>query len=224
MIKLYILIFASILLIASCSPISKSARVGSHNNTTASKNAQSDKNTIDNRTKAITHPNDTLVIQMPDVISKPQPNIDKSNKETMAGQEFGSKPPKESQEEFISKELDIAIGLYEQNKIDNAQKKIISILSTIDSNNVYYNKAKYFLTECNIAKKQLSIAKKSLNELYNTGSLEAELAEKVILRLGQLSCLQKDINGAVKYFVELKERFPNSELLPLANCDFIKKK
>jgi len=47
--------------------------------------------------------------------------------------------------------------------------------------------------------------------------------EKVLLRIGQIFCQEKDFDSAEKYFIQLKNKFPNSMFNRLANCNFIKK-
>lgn len=228
MIKHLLLVLISIFLVNSCSPVRQTARIGSSSQSKELDKRTNDKNdsTIsietDNQERKInetqTQIGDTLIIQLPDVI---QPNI-KPNKiidENPAGDKVD-----DGDNESIKKELDHAIELYEKNKIDDAQKKLMTILSTLSKENRQYYQARYYLTECSIAKNKTKEAKKELEELYKIETLEDEILEKVILRLGQIACTNKNNEKANEYFDELKDKFPDSELIKLANCNFLKKK
>lgn len=228
MIKILLFVLTTTLFMNSCSPVRQTARIGS-----SSQSKELDKRTIDKNDSTIsietdnqerkinetqTQIGDTLVIQLPDVVQtnvKPNKIIDKNP----AGDKVD-----DGDNESIKKELDAAIILYENNKIDDAQKKLMTILSTLSKENRQYYQARYYLTECSIAKNRTKEAKKELEELYKIETLEDDILEKVILRLGQIACINKNIEKANEYFEELKDRFPESELINLANCNFIKKK
>lgn len=230
MIRILILVLTTFVLINSCSPVRQNARIGSVNQSKdLEKKANQEKVRIEkddgsNPSQEIrinrnqTQIGDTLIIQLPDVVQsnvKPAKLMD----ENPAGDKVD-----EGDNESIKKELDKAIGLYENNKIDEAHKKLITILSTLSKENRQYFQAKYYIAECSIAKNKTKEAKKELEELYETETLEDGILEKVILRLGQISCLNKNTAIANEYFEELKDRFPESVLINLANCNFTKKK
>lgn len=230
MIKILLFVIATLFFIYSCSPVRQTARIGSSNQTKELEkriNERSDSTiSVDSENQNIerkisenkTQIGDTLIIQLPDVV---QPNV-KPNKvidKNPAGEKVD-----DGDNQTIKNELDIAIELYENNKVDDAQKKLLTILSTLSKENRQYYQARYYLTECSIAKNKTKEAKKELEELYKIETLEDDILEKVILRLGQISCLNKNNEKANEYFEELKDRFPASELINLANCNFVKKK
>lgn len=229
MIRILIFVLTTTILINSCSPVRQTARIGSNNNSKELENKanlETDStilsDEVNNQEIKInenqTQIGDTLIIQLPDVF---QPNI-KPNK-VIDKNPAGDKVD-DGDNETIKNELETAIELYENNKIDAAQRKLITILSTLSKENRQYYQARYYLTECSIAKNKTKEAKKELEELYKIETLEDGILEKVILRLGQIECINKNSEKANEYFEELKDRFPESELKNLANCNFVKKK
>lgn len=230
MIRILLFVFTTTLFMNSCSPVRQTARIGStnHSKELEKKVNEDDKNALKadniNNSQEIkinenqTQIGDTLIIQLPDVV---QPNM-KPNKvfdENPAGDKID-----DGDNETIKNELESAIDLYENNKIDAAQKKLITILSTLSKENRQYYQAKYYLTECSISKNKTKEAQKELEDLYKIETLEDDILEKVILRLGQIACINKNTEKANEYFEELKDKFPDSELINLANCNFVKKK
>jgi len=228
MIKLIIILTVTVFLLFSCSPVSNKARIGSVTNSKelVDKNEEklniaSIEDSILNTEKIINDSQkqvgDTLMIQLPDVMESSNSFTDKKDSNPA-----GSKVD-DGDNESIQNELELAVDLYEQNKIDKAQEKLVAILSTLSKENRQYYQARYYLSECDISKNKLKVAKKNLEELFKTETLEDDILEKVILRLGQIECFNKNNDKANEYFEELKDRFPSSELLKLANCDFVKK-
>jgi len=229
MIKLIIIVTVTMFLLFSCSPVSNKERIGSVTNSKELVDKNREKinsasiNDSTNKSEKIVSDNqkqvgDTLMIQLPDVVE----NSNSSNNDKDSNP-AGSKVD-DGDNESIQNELELAVDLYEQNKIDKAQEKLVAILSTLSKENRQYYQARYYLSECDISKNKLKVAKKNLEELFNTETLEDEILEKVILRLGQIECFNKNNEKANEYFEELKDRFPRSELIKLANCDFAKKK
>ncbi len=220
MIKIIAIIFISSLLLYSCSPVSSTARIGS---TSKSKDIVANNSNLNNNNSELSNKNDnnsdTLTIKLPDVIAKSEPNDISSVNDNKAGSSKDN-----NSAISVRTALDNAIQLYEKGKIDAAEKSLISILASIDIKNSQYLEAKYYLSECNIAKNKLKVAKSDLVELYNSKTIDNSILERIILRLGQIECTYKNTKKAIEYFDELKSRFPESKLIELANCNFIKKK
>ena len=203
---------ALLFLFAACSPVSKTMKIGSNSKNTeieSSENSVVRKDTIKKNHRFI----DTVIVPLPDV----KPAETKKSKPEPIGN------PKEVKNNFEN-EFRQAVELYENGAIDKSRKKFSVLLATLNPSEPMYYETVYYLAECNITQNKLKDANQELLALYKNSKVSNELKEKIILRLGQICCYNKDMKNADLYFAELNEKFPESKLLPLANCNFLKNK
>ena len=121
-----------------------------------------------------------------------------------------------------------AIALFESalQEFDNQQfteccSKFNTIAETFLPTDSLFFEAKFYECECKIVDNKVVDAKLLLEALYGDPDIPKNVLERVIVRLGQIQCLLKNPADAKHYFDELKNKYPNSIYLKVANCDAI---
>ena len=59
-------------------------------------------------------------------------------------------------------------------------------------------------------------------QIENDPMLTDIVNERVLVRLGQIYCVEKDQQKAEDYFKLLRNTYPESIYIPLADCDVVK--
>lgn len=124
----------------------------------------------------------------------------------------------------IDKEIELANQLLEHGETEKAREKFSILSSTLPYGDSLYYEAKFGEIECLIAQNNIVQAKKLLQELNKDKGINAETEEKTLVRLGQIECIQNNQPEAETYFNQLKNKYPRSIYLKVANCNFLKKK
>ncbi len=86
-----------------------------------------------------------------------------------------------------------------------------------EKDDIYYDSG-FYTAECLILANDLETAEKMLINILDASSVSSAILEKVIVRLGHVYCLQGKESIAQRYFTRLKNEYPNSEYLKVANC------
>lgn len=209
-----------LILFYSCSPVSRTVKVGSTKKIPTAKPIETTNSNINKTSDNEILANDTIDILLPEVKISVKP-------ESKSNNTINNYSPTES--DIINEDLSIenlleqAIDYYEKQEITKSRKVLVDILSKIKKSDDKYSEVLYYLAECDISENKLVKAKEKLNEIYSNNNVESQILEKVLLRLGQIYCYEKKNSKAMEYFNELKALNPNSILNKLANCNFIKK-
>jgi TolA-binding protein len=214
----------------SCSPVRSTVDVGSK---LKNKSNQEDTSETEVNIAKKNKParfQDTTFIEIPPVT--PPKDFYKNNQSDMKSGDNSLKAQTFNENEIelninsqsINNEFDAAIKLFDSQKFDEACSKFAFFESTLRDKDSLTYETKYYLAECNIAKNNFIPAINILDGLYENKNIPDNLLEKVIVRLGQIQCAQKKYAIADKFFMELKNRYPESIYNNVANCDFIKKK
>lgn len=84
-----------------------------------------------------------------------------------------------------------------------------------------FYETQFFISECYISLNFLNRAKGLLEQLEGSTSIPDEVMQKVLVRLGQVWCVLDDKINAETYFNLLRQKYPNSKYLPLADCSVV---
>lgn len=123
----------------------------------------------------------------------------------------------------IEKEIELTNQLLEKGEVEIAREKFSVLASTLPYGDSLYYEAKFGEVECLIAQRNITQAKKLLQELSKDKGINAVTEEKTLVRLGQIECIQNNSQAANNYFNQLKNKYPRSIYLKVANCNFLKK-
>jgi len=134
-------------------------------------------------------------------------------------------PPKEptSSKESLSDELNTAIELYHNEKYNEACERFAQLLSLTNKNKKDYQVILYYTSECYIVKNMFDPAKKILQDILSMENLYDDIKERCLVRLGQIYCVEKNLEMANRLFSQLRREFPQSKFKKLADCDAINK-
>ncbi len=78
----------------------------------------------------------------------------------------------------------------------------------------------FYHCECLILENKINEAQAILEDIFDSSAPDA-VKEKVIVRLGQIHCVNGDKKEAQTLFDLLRNRFPSSIYIPVANCDVV---
>jgi len=217
--RIYTLLLV-LILFYSCSPVSRTVKVGSIKKIPTAKPIETTNSNINKTSDNQILDNDTIDIVLPEVKISVK-------SESKSNNTINNYSPKESdiinEDLSIENLLDQAIDYYENQEITKSRNVLEDILSKIKKSDKKYLEVLYYLAECDISENKLTKAKEKLNEIYKNKNVDSQIMEKVLLRIGQIFCYEKNNTKATEYFKELKSLNPNSILNKLANCNFIKK-
>jgi tetratricopeptide (TPR) repeat protein len=217
--RIYTLLLV-LILFYSCSPVSRTVKVGSIKKIPTAKPIETTNSNINKTSDNQILDNDTIDIVLPEVKISVK-------SESKSNNTINNYSPKDSdiinEDLSIENLLDQAIDYYENQEITKSRNVLEDILSKIKKSDEKYLEVLYYLAECDISENKLTKAKEKLNEIYKNKNVDSQIMEKVLLRLGQIFCYEKNNTKATEYFKELKSLNPNSILNKLANCNFIKK-
>lgn len=123
----------------------------------------------------------------------------------------------------IEKEIENANKLLENRELEKAKEKFSVLAATLPYGDSLYYEAKFGEIECLIAQNKIIDSKKLLQDLLKDSNINSETEEKTLVRLGQIECIQKNQTSAENYFNQLREKYPRSIYLKVANCYFLQK-
>ncbi len=96
------------------------------------------------------------------------------------------------------------------------------LMETLPENDSLWFESSFYAAECLVTQSKVDAAGRILRTLLDSEGLPPDILEKVLVRLGQVYCYQKKHEAAEKLFKRLKEEFPESIYIPVANCESIK--
>jgi len=121
----------------------------------------------------------------------------------------------------LNSEVTLAIDLFYEEKYQEACGKFESLSGTITDNDENFFEVRYYLVECMLRENKFEESRQELEFLLNRRSVPDKVMEKILIRLGQIYCLQNKPDTAQPYFNRLKNEFPKSIYIPLANCQSV---
>ena len=125
-------------------------------------------------------------------------------------------------ENFNNSVFVAANELFDSGNFNEAKKQFISVVEQTEVPDSIRFESQFMVAECHVQQSAYVPALNNLIGLESENKLPSGVHEKVLLRLGQLYCTQNDNNKAISYFSKLKNIYPNSRFLALANCNSIK--
>ena len=126
------------------------------------------------------------------------------------------------QKPIIVMQFDKASDNFEKGNYDEACEQIDMFTQTFAKGDSLQYESLFLKSECLIDKEEIEKAERILYNLYTTKYLPSSIMEKVLVRLGQVYCVEDRKKDAEKLFNKLKNKYPNSIYLPLANCEAVK--
>lgn len=195
--KSIIIIILSVLLIYSCSPVrTQNKRVSIQKDNSSEKQAGSEVQSGADIAKVTKNRfSDTTVIYLPTVMQEVDFSLDD--------------------------DLDNALQEFEMGKFDDACSKFDFLVDTFHQGDSLWHESKYYQAECFILENNLDDAAEIIEELIFDDSLPLSILERCLVRYGQILCIEKKFDDAQRYFKRLKQQFPNSIYLGLANCEVV---
>lgn len=183
-----------ILCLSNCTPV---------RNTTFNKNKSRSSDDSQNNNKIVYKPRfvDTTIIKLPDVL-----------------------PPQLSVTNEISELFNSALKDFDNQDYASATNKFSNIQSTVTEDDSLYYEAEFYLIEIIITENKLDEANNRLELILNSPHIDENLAERVLVRLGQIHCTKNNNKKALTYFSRLHDINPNSIYIKVANCDFLNKR
>ncbi len=127
-----------------------------------------------------------------------------------------------SDDETYMQSFDKAIELFDSGDFSEALSMFEVYAGTLPPSDSLYHETLFFIGECYISMDNLNKAKALLEELEAFPGVADGVMEKVLVRLGQIWCVLDDELRAEAYFQMLREKYPNSIYIPLADCSVVK--
>ena len=122
----------------------------------------------------------------------------------------------------LSDDFDIAVRMFDDEKYDEACPKLKTYAETLTQGDSLYYEARFFYSECLLQQNKIAEGKSILMQIENDPMLTDIVNERVLVRLGQIYCVEKDQQKAEDYFKLLRNTYPESIYIPLADCDVVK--
>lgn len=190
-----ILILIVLLMINSCSPV-RNHSVAKKSNVNQKKSNNIQKDSVQQADVLKQRFSDTTFIVLPTVIAE--------------------------KNSALSDEFDYIVNLFDTEKYDEACPKFKTYAETLTPGDSLYYEAKFFHSECLIQQNRMIEGKEILLQIENDERLTDLVRERVLVRMGQIYCVEKNFEKAESYFTHLKKRYPKSIYIPLADCNVIK--
>lgn len=124
---------------------------------------------------------------------------------------------------ILSNQFDEAVSLFNTEQYNRACPMFISFIGTLKQGDSLYYEAIFFHCECLIIDENINRAESMLNDVLNDRLLPNSVLEKILVRLGHIYCFQDRITLANRFFTRLRNEFPNSRYIAIANCDAVAK-
>jgi TolA-binding protein len=114
-----------------------------------------------------------------------------------------------------------AVQIYEAGDYDTSCELFNGMRTEFtESDEIYYD-VMFYCSECMIIEDDLYGAESILKELLVNPQTNNTIRQKVLVRLGQVYCVLGNSEMASTLFKKLKQEYPNSVYLPLANCESV---
>ena len=122
----------------------------------------------------------------------------------------------------IEIEVDEAMKLFDNQDYSAAQERFRQLSGTISANDPLLMDVLFMSAECDAVTAQYKEAEKQLVKLTTRSDITPTVLEKALVRLGHVFCAQQKMGEAAQAFKRLRQEFPESKYLKLADCSAIK--
>jgi TolA-binding protein len=237
--KIIIILLAVLAISVACSPVrtktparkqSSSSKiqqeipdqkVKKEKKTTAAKSSKSKKTKeeIDTKveTKPVATPLDTVTdtkVRKRQFVSTKKRFVDTTEIEYTASAEL--------QTIALQNQFDNAAKHFDKDDYDKACKEMQQFAETFIKGDSLYFESLFLWSECLIVKDEIKKAEKNLREILADKRVPENVLEKTLVRLGQIYCVEGEKSKAEALFKRLRQQFPKSIYIPLANCEAVK--
>ena len=114
-----------------------------------------------------------------------------------------------------------AVKIYESGDYDRSCEMFEQMKDTYAENDTAFYSVKFYRSECLIIEEDLYGAESILKELLYHANTPDPIMQKVLVRLGQVYCVLGNKDMAKTLFKRLRQEYPNSVYIPLANCESV---
>ena len=132
-----------------------------------------------------------------------------------ANVEEGSEVVEASQEELYHQ----AISKFNNEDYNSACNNFKVFLENYNQRDAIYYDARFHLGECLVLNNSTNEAIEIFNHILNSQNVPDEIVQQALVRIGQVYCSQNKMSLAQRYFTRLKNEYPKSIYLRVANCD-----
>jgi TolA-binding protein len=121
----------------------------------------------------------------------------------------------------LAEQFALASQDFDSGDYDKACRKFKDMASTVTNDDSLYFESKFLLSECDIIHGDFESAEIILSEILVNPFIPHSTIEKTMVRLGQIYCITDRKELASKIFSQLKDKYPNSIYLKVADCSAI---
>lgn len=122
----------------------------------------------------------------------------------------------------IPEEVDKAMKLFNNQQFAEACDRFVQLAGTIKQDDPLLFEVQFMQSECASVNGQLDKAEKILVMLTTKKNVPPTVMERALVRLGHVFCELGKKEQASKAFGRLKQEYPQSQYLQLANCESVK--
>lgn len=122
----------------------------------------------------------------------------------------------------LGKLFNQAIDEFDKEDYNSACEKFKALANTLEQGDSLQYETQFYSIECMILKDEIKAGELKLKSMLDIKDLPKPIVQKVLVRLGQVCCVLKKEDEAKQYFDKLREMFPKSIYLPVANCSAVK--
>lgn len=123
---------------------------------------------------------------------------------------------------ILNDDFDKAVYMFDAENFSEACPKFKTYSETLTTGDSLYYEAKFFYSECLFQQNKVKDGKSILMQIESDKALTNIVRERVLVRLGQIYCIEGNEKQADTYFRTLRNDYPKSIYIPLANCDVVK--
>lgn len=116
-----------------------------------------------------------------------------------------------------------ALREFDLNNYQKASTMFLALSAKLPASDTLKCESSYMFGESQLQLNRFPEAENAFLNLLKNKTINQSVKERLYHRLGQISCIKKDSITAESYFNTLRSEFPDSKLLPISNCDFMKK-
>ena len=122
----------------------------------------------------------------------------------------------------IPEEVEKAIKLFNNQQFAEACDRFVQLAGTIKQDDPLLFEVQFMQSECASVNGQLDKAEKILVMLTTRKNVPPTVMERALVRLGHVFCELGKTDQAGKAFGRLKQEYPQSQYVQLANCESVK--
>jgi TolA-binding protein len=117
---------------------------------------------------------------------------------------------------------DLAVEDFDAGNYEEALNKFKLYAETLPPSDSLYFEIDFFIAECYVAQNDLNNAKYILEHIELNPDATDAVMEKVLVRIGQIWCVLDNQSRAEQYFTLLRDKYPNSIYIALADCSLVR--